>query len=259
MPFSPADEYRVTPPSASAADSGSARQAALQLRAARLVTALLQHALQLADETLFRVGHIIASVIDSPHHILVASDAWPPQVNGVVRTLERTLGELRARGHAVSVVCPADFWRVPNPIYPEIELAVAARHSVSRRLQQSRPASVHISTEGPIGRAVRGECLRRRWAFTTAYHTRFPEYLNTLLRVPESWGYAAMRRFHDRGAGVMVATRSLAAELARRGFRGPFLPWSRGTDGSRFHPRPRDPGHPWAKLPRPISPLGRAR
>ena len=189
---------------------------------------------------------------ESPRKILIATDAWSPQVNGVVRTLAETLTELQRRHHTVEVISPADFWRLPNPIYPEIELAVAARQSISRRMQQFRPASIHIATEGPIGQRVRAECLRRRWAFTTAYHTRFPEYLQTLMRVPESWGYALLKRFHDKAANVMVATPSLQAELTRRGFRAPLKRWSRGIDGTRFQVRPSDLKHPFAQLPRPL-------
>lgn len=189
---------------------------------------------------------------DSPRKILIATDAWLPQVNGVVRTLTRTVIELQTRGHAVEVVHPGDFWRLPNPVYPEIELGVIARQTLSRRLQVSQPDHVHISTEGLIGRAVRAECLRRGWHFTTAYHTRFPEYLRAMIGFPESWGYAILKRFHARSSAMMVATLSLERELIARGFDAPIRRWSRGIEGERFHPRPRDPMHPFARLPRPV-------
>ncbi len=172
--------------------------------------------------------------------ILIATDAWPPQVNGVVRTLTTTVGVLESMGHAVEVVAPPGFVQLPNPFYPEIRLALARPGVIDRRVARFRPDHVHISTEGPIGWLVRRYCLMRGVRFSTSYHTRFPEYLHTLARVPTSVGYRVMRHFHDRAGAMMVATPSLERELQDRGFTAPMRRWSRGVDLSVFGPRERE-------------------
>ncbi len=171
--------------------------------------------------------------------ILIATDAWHPQVNGVVRTLDTTVRTLRAAGHTVEVVEPSAYRQVGVPFYPEIRLALTLPRHVERRVREFRPDHVHVSTEGPLGLIVRRYCLRQRWAFTTAYHTRYPEYLKELARVPEAWGYAALRRFHNAAGAMMVATPSLESELTARGFTVPIRRWSRGVEASTFHPRDR--------------------
>jgi glycosyltransferase involved in cell wall biosynthesis len=180
--------------------------------------------------------------------ILVATDAWRPQVNGVVRTLETTAATLRNRGHEVLVVEPSLFPNRPAPFYPEISVCLPLPGRVEPMVKRFRPDHVHIATEGPIGLAIRRVCRRFGWRFTTSYHTKFPEYLKAMLGVPESWTYWHMRRFHDSAARVLVATPSLEAELGRRGFRGPFHRWSRGVDLTLFQPRPKTAGD----FPRPI-------
>ena len=171
--------------------------------------------------------------------ILFATDAWHPQVNGVVRTLDTTVRTLRAAGHTVEVVEPSAYRQVGVPFYPEIRLALTLPRHVERRVREFRPDHVHVSTEGPLGLIVRRYCLRQGWAFTTAYHTRYPEYLRELARVPESWGYAVLRRFHNAAGAMMVATPSLEADLTARGFTVPIRRWSRGVEASTFHPRER--------------------
>lgn len=168
--------------------------------------------------------------------ILVATDAWRPQINGVVRTYEYLTAELVAQGVDVALLTPDEFRTLPCPTYPEIRLALPGYLYVVERLDLMKPDAVHIATEGPVGWMTRRYCLKRRIPFTTSFHTRFPEYLSSRFRVPEAWTYAVQRRFHNSGAGVMVATRSLAWELEQRGFER-IMPWSRGVDTELFRPR----------------------
>jgi glycosyltransferase involved in cell wall biosynthesis len=184
-----------------------------------------------------------------PRRILIATDAWRPQVNGVVRTLETTARELAALGHAVEVVHPGRFASLPCPVYPEIRLALPGLSRVGRMISRFGPTSVHVATEGPIGLAVRHLCRRRRLRFTTSYHTRFPEYLHRFLRIPLGLSYDFLRWFHGASAAVMVATPSLEAELRGRGFTGRIARWSRGVDLRLFHPRPKT----WPADRRPIA------
>lgn len=181
--------------------------------------------------------------------IALVTDAWFPQINGVVRTLSRVVRELEALGHEIAVIAPCDFRTLPCPTYPEIRLALLPGRGVRRRLEAFRPDAIHIATEAPLGFAARRYCLKRGLPFTTSYHTRFPEYVSARFPVPLSWGYRVMRRFHRPSAGVMVATRSLAEELTRRGFAN-LKPWTRGVELSLFHPRPGEP--PPVALPQPV-------
>ena len=169
--------------------------------------------------------------------LLVATDAWTPQVNGVVRTLETTIARLRDSGTAVEVIEPGAFSGFPMPFYPEIKLCIPEMNVIGRRVADFGPDAVHISTEGPVGVLTREFCRRRRWPFTTSYHTRFPEYLSEMFRVPASAGYHWMRWFHSASAAIMVATPSLEAELRQRRFPERFRRWSRGVDLALFHPR----------------------
>ena len=169
--------------------------------------------------------------------ILVATDAWRPQVNGVVRTYERLEEELRDLGAETEFLTPAEFSTIPCPTYPEIRLALPGFRHVAERLDAAKPDAIHIATEGSVGWMVRRWCLKQRVAFTTSFHTRFPEYLNARFGVPADWVYAIQSRFHNAGAGMMVASRSLAEELCARGF-DRILPWSRGVDTALFRPRP---------------------
>jgi glycosyltransferase involved in cell wall biosynthesis len=168
--------------------------------------------------------------------ILIATDAWHPQVNGVVRTYERLTEQLRALGLEVSVLAPHEFRTVPCPTYPEIRLVVPGFSRVAQRFEAFRPEAVHIATEGPIGWMARRYCRARRLPFTTSFHTRFPEYLAQRFALPAAWTTAVLRRFHNAGSGMMVATPSLARELEAQGFER-VLPWTRGVDTGLFHPR----------------------
>ncbi|MBB5755046.1 glycosyltransferase family 4 protein [Prosthecomicrobium pneumaticum] len=180
--------------------------------------------------------------------LLIATDAWHPQINGVVRTLETLAQNLPAFGIEPSFVTPQAFHTLPCPTYPEIRLAITAPGAIARKAAEARPDHVHIATEGPIGSAVRRWCRRERVMFTTSYHTRFPEYLHARLPVPTAWTYAWLRRFHNAGSGCMVATASLEAELKSRGFEN-LMRWSRGVDAELFRPRATAPD---LGLPRPI-------
>lgn len=169
--------------------------------------------------------------------ILVATDAWHPQINGVVRTYERIAEEARHLGVELVFLSPSDFSTVRLPFYPEIRLALPQWRRAARFIDKVNADYVHIATEGPVGLMARAYCRRRKVAFTTSYHTRFPEYVAAHLKLPEAWSYAGLRWFHHAGLGVMVATRSLAADLAKRGFRN-SIAWTRGVDTDQFRPRP---------------------
>ena len=168
--------------------------------------------------------------------VLVATDAWHPQVNGVVRTYERLALEAGKLGFEVSFLAPSDFRTLPCPTYPEIRLALAGPRAIAAHIERARPDFIHIATEGPIGLMTRRYCRKTRWPFTTSYHTRFPEYVSARLPVPEAWCYALQRRFHNGAAATFVATRSVAGELEARGFER-LMVWSRGVDTELFRPR----------------------
>jgi len=181
------------------------------------------------------------------HRILIVTDAWFPQVNGVVRTLATVAAELRAMGHVVEVIGPDRFRTIPCPTYPDIPLSLLPRRRLVRMIEQFNPEALHIATEGPLGMAARSWAKRTGFSFTTAFHTRFAEYIRARTRVPVRPIYAWMRRFHGAGRGMMVATESLQDELVARGFRN-ILPWSRGVNLDLFKPEPREE---W-DLPRPV-------
>ena len=180
--------------------------------------------------------------------ILIVSDAWFPQVNGVVRTLSVVADKLRAMGDTVEVIGPDRFRSIPTPGYAEIRLAIAPKRKLARLVADFRPEVIHIATEGPLGWAMRSLCRRNHWPFTTAFHTRFPEYLEARTGIPADWSWRVMRRFHEAGDGTFAATTSLRQELTRRGFTK-LRPWTRGVDLDKFRP---GEGDPWAGLPRPI-------
>ncbi|HUQ09299.1 MAG TPA: glycosyltransferase family 1 protein [Steroidobacteraceae bacterium] len=169
--------------------------------------------------------------------ILIVTDAWEPQVNGVVRTLKTTAGELGAMGHEVRFLTPLEFRTLPCPTYPEIRLSLFPQPGVNRVIREFDPDVLHIATEGPLGLAARRHALRNDLPFTTAYHTRFPEYVHARLRLPLSWSYAWLRRFHGAGKAVMAPTQVVVDDLVANGFRNVRL-WSRGVDQSIFHPQP---------------------
>jgi len=176
--------------------------------------------------------------------ILIVTDAWHPQVNGVVRTLQHLAEGLVAAGIVVDFLTSAGFRTVPLPSYPEIRLALAGPRKVAARIRAFAPDHVHIATEGPLGILARRHCRSSGLVFTTSYHTRFPEYLRARVPVPAGWLYWWLRRFHNAGAGTLVATQSLASELAGHGFANVRL-WTRGVDTELYRPdRRKDLGPP---------------
>jgi glycosyltransferase involved in cell wall biosynthesis len=168
--------------------------------------------------------------------VLVATDAWRPQVNGVVRALEGLAREAPSLGAEICFLTPSDFRTMPLPGYRTIRLALAMPGAVKRRIAAMRPDSVHIATEGPIGWMTRHACRSEGYRFTTSYHTRFPEYVAARLPVPLCWSYAALRRFHNSSAGTMVGSRTLEQDLKAHGFRN-LRRWPLGVDANLFRPR----------------------
>jgi glycosyltransferase involved in cell wall biosynthesis len=179
--------------------------------------------------------------------LALITDAWLPQTNGVVRTLAMTTGLLQRSGHTVEVIEPRSFRTLPCPTYPEIRLAWRPYHRLARQLAEFDADSIHIATEGPLGLAARRWCTRHARAFTTSYHTQFPEYVRARAPIPLRLSYAHLRRFHGAAACTMVATTSMRRMLEARGFRNLAL-WSRGVDAELFRPRSRA----FLDLPRPI-------
>lgn len=182
--------------------------------------------------------------------IVIASDAWHPQVNGVVRALCATSTMLRKLGHEVEIIEPSRFWTMACPTYPEIRLAIGCSARVGRRLDDYAPQAIHIATEGPVGQAARAWCLRRKLPFTTSFHTRFPDYVALRSGLPASWLWAILARFHRPAQRTFACTSALRAELHARGIGSTFL-WPLGVDLDQFHPRVAP--HPaMAGLPRPV-------
>jgi glycosyltransferase involved in cell wall biosynthesis len=186
--------------------------------------------------------------------ILIVTDAWHPQVNGVVRTLTHTVEALKAQGHQLEVIAPSDgYFTMPLPTYPDIRLAPFAYRSVKKRMTEFAPEAVHIATEGPLGQMARSLCLKWGMPFTTSYHTKFPEYIKARFPfIPLSWAYKFVRDFHNSGGRVMVTTPSMVEFLQERGFEN-LAPWARGVDMETFHPsRRHTPEDVYADLPRPV-------
>ncbi len=180
--------------------------------------------------------------------ILIATDAWLPQTNGVVSTLKQTSSLLTARGHTVQMLTPLGFSTIALPGYGEIRLAMGVQAGVRAQFESFRPEAVHVATEGPIGFAVRAQCRAQGLHFTTSYHTQFPQYLRKRLPVPVNWSYALLRWFHSAGERCMVSTPTMQRELADRGFRN-LVRWQRGVDASLFRPYEKS----FLDLPRPIA------
>jgi glycosyltransferase involved in cell wall biosynthesis len=179
--------------------------------------------------------------------ILIATDAWHPQVNGVVRTLTSLARSASALGAEIEFLTPEGFPSFGVPTYPGLRVAWPNRREIARRIEAVAPDAIHIATEGPIGWSVRAYCRRRKLAFTTSYTTRFPEYVSVRTGIPDAVGYAVLRHFHAAAAMTMVATPSLRQELGARGF-GKLGFWTRGVDTNLFSPD--DPAS--LDLPRPI-------
>lgn len=179
--------------------------------------------------------------------IAIATDAWAPQVNGVVTTLTQTREELIRQGHTVLMITPEGRRTIACPTYPEIRLALFAGKPIARKLDSFKPEWIHIATEGPIGFSVRGYCRKRQLPFTTAYHTQFPEYVRARVAIPIRWTTAFLRWYHGSSARTMVPTPGIQKMLVERGFRNVVI-WSRGVQTDQFVP---DYGFAY-DLPRPV-------
>ena len=185
--------------------------------------------------------------------IVLVTDAWHPQVNGVVTTLVELVRQLQAMGHELVVVHPALFRTCPCPGYPGIDLALWPGRRLARMIREAQPDAIHIATEGPLGWAARRHCLRHGLPFTTAFHTKFPDILHAALRVPLSWGYALFRRFHRPSHAVLVPTAGVLQMLEQRGFRN-LREWTHGVDTRLFGFSPEAVHHPaLGPLARPVS------
>jgi glycosyltransferase involved in cell wall biosynthesis len=167
--------------------------------------------------------------------ILIATDAWHPQVNGVVRTLTSLARSAATLDAEIAFLTPDGFSSMALPTYPGLRIALPNRREIARRIEQAAPDAIHIATEGPVGWAVRAYCRRRKLAFTTSYTTRFPEYVEVRTGLPASVGYAVLRHFHSASSMIMVATDSLRQELGARRFRKLGF-WTRGVDTELFNP-----------------------
>jgi 1,2-diacylglycerol 3-alpha-glucosyltransferase/glucuronosyltransferase len=172
--------------------------------------------------------------------ILIVTDAWSPQVNGVVTTVKNTVRELEALGHSVGLITPEGFATLPCPTYPEIRLALAAGARVARMIEEFEPDAIHLETEAPLGFAARRHCLASGRPFTTAYHTQFPEYVHARCRLPLAVSYRWLRWFHGPAEAVLVPTPAIYRRLSARGFTN-LAYWSRGVDMSLFTPAKREP------------------
>ncbi len=179
--------------------------------------------------------------------IAMVTDAWTPQRNGVVRVLSCLISGLESMAHTVAVMEPSAFTRIPCPSYPEIPLSLFPGRKLAAMLEEFRPDAVHLATEGPLGWAGRAWCLRHGLPFTTAYHTKFPEYVRARTGVPLAWPYAVMHRFHGKAAATLCPSPSVYRELRERGFDG-AVEWSHGVDADIFRPQGKD----FFDLPRPI-------
>jgi glycosyltransferase involved in cell wall biosynthesis len=179
--------------------------------------------------------------------IMIVTDAWLPQTNGVVNTLRHTASWLERFGHVVRMITPLDFRTVPCPTYPEIRISLFPSQKIAAHIRQFQPHALHIATEGPLGFAARRYCKSRGLHFTTSYHTQFPQYLRARCPMPLSASYGALRWFHRAAERCMVSTQSLGNELAARGFRN-LARWQRGVDTELFRPRSKA----LLDLPRPI-------
>jgi len=169
--------------------------------------------------------------------IMIVTDAWEPQVNGVVRTLKQTTYELQKMGHQVEMITPAEFKTIPCPTYPDISLSILPGKGVAKRMKAFSPDAIHIATEGPLGLAARSYALRYNLPFSTAYHTRFPEYVYARTRIPLAWTYRFLKWFHGPSMAVMAPTQVVKDDLEKYGFDNVVI-WSRGVDLEIFKTQP---------------------
>lgn len=180
--------------------------------------------------------------------LALISDAWRPQINGVVTTLEHIVNHLKQQGHDILLITPDRFPTLPCPTYPSIRLAMVSQRKVAQLIDEFAPQHIHIATEGPLGLAGRNYCVTRKLAHTTSLHTLFPEYINLRSGIPVSFGYTYLRWFHSKASRVLVTTESIRNHLQGYGMRN-LKVWSRGVDLDHYHPEKKM----MIDVPRPIS------
>jgi glycosyltransferase involved in cell wall biosynthesis len=181
--------------------------------------------------------------------IAFITDAWHPQINGVVTTIQNTCSSLEQAGHEIKLISPEHFFTIPCPTYPSIRLALNCYGKLSRQLDEFKPQRIHIATEGPLGLAARRYCLKHNLSFTTSFHTLFAEYVNLRFKIPVSWGYGFLRWFHAPAKKIMIATQSVESDLLAKGFKNTLVRWSRGVNLDFYYPRDKS----FISQPRPIS------
>ena len=167
--------------------------------------------------------------------IMIVTEAWDPQINGVVRTLKMTTRKLTELGHEVQMLTPDQFFNIPCPTYPEIQLTITPTYKVRQKIDEFRPDVLHIATEGPLGWAARKVAIQRGWPFSTGFHSRFPEYIHMRMKFPLEWSYNALRNFHNAGVSTMVPTMAMLETLREQGFTK-VVHWSRGVNSELFNP-----------------------
>ena len=165
--------------------------------------------------------------------IMIVTEAWDPQINGVVRTLKMTARQLTELGHEVQMLTPDQFFNIPCPTYPEIRLTIAPTYKVRKKIDEFKPDILHIATEGPLGWAARKVAIKRGWPFSTGFHSRFPEYIHMRVKFPLEWSYYALRNFHNAGVSTMVPTVAMLETLREQGFTK-VIHWSRGVNSELF-------------------------
>jgi len=165
--------------------------------------------------------------------IMIVTEAWDPQINGVVRTLKMTARQLTELGHEVQMLTPDQFFNIPCPTYPEIRLTITPTYKVRKKIDEFKPDILHIATEGPLGWAARKVAIKRGWPFSTGFHSRFPEYIHMRVKFPLEWSYYALRNFHNAGVSTMVPTVAMLETLREQGFTK-VIHWSRGVNSELF-------------------------
>jgi glycosyltransferase involved in cell wall biosynthesis len=215
----------------------------------KIVTKALQDArIRKAFANASSICHATRRLSATVMKIMIVSDAWSPQTNGVVTTLTQTVASLTRFGHEVALITPNLFRTIPCPSYPEIRIALLPYRKVARLIANFQPNALHIATEGPLGFAARRYCVAHRLRFTTSYHTQFPQYLRSRWPIPTSASYRFLRWFHGAAAGCMVSTPTVQTELENQGFNN-IVRWRRGVDTQLFQPRDKA----FLDLPRPIA------
>lgn len=180
--------------------------------------------------------------------VAIVTDAWEPQVNGVVTTMRNTRKHVEKLGHRVQMITPDQFYSIPCPMYEEIRLSLKPYRKLATLLEAGQPDTIHIATEGPLGAAANKYCTRHGIPFTSSLHTRFPEYIRMRAPVPLNVSYYYLRNFHNAAQNTLVRTSTQKKELEKRGFRN-LRVWPGAVDTDLFRFRGKDA----LSLRRPIS------